>query len=208
MFDEEGFDQQAAAVCPSCRQSLKPGAVLCLNCGYHLAEGTRVAGHQVAGVDIPTGQLALDKARDDMAREVKLQKDMESGAGLPPWMLALILTILVGAATIGVVTINMSHRAAEQGTANTFNPVATLLLFAGICCWLVAIAAQIKVLIAAFRDDVTTGIMVMFIPFYVLYYGFTNWDKIGKAVVTAVVMGGIAGGLFAAAATMVGGGGG
>ena len=196
-FDEEGFEKAATAVCPACRENMPPGAVLCTKCGYHTVQGVRVAGHKTPGVDISMGDIALEKAKQDMASADKLQKDLIAGAGSPTWVLALVLTLLTGFATIGVIAMNMRQRAAASDTVNTFNAVATFLLFAAICCFVVAAAAYVLVIIKAFKKEPKQGWLCTFVPLYILYFGFSNWKLAGKATLVALVIGGIGGGCLA-----------
>ena len=191
LFDEEGFGKQARPVCPACRKDMTPGAVLCTHCGYHTTEGVRVQAHRTPGVDIDSGTMALEKAKSDMVREKELQHKMEKGAGMPTWMLALILVLLVGTAIIGVVAINMGRRAELEG-GNSFNAGRTICLFGYVVCYLVSLIASIIVVVKAFQKDVVTGLLCMFVPFYILYFVATNWQETGKpflASMTASLIG-------------------
>ncbi|EMI19176.1 hypothetical protein, membrane, partial [Rhodopirellula maiorica SM1] len=68
LFDEEGFSQQVAAICPACRAEMKADAILCTKCGYNKQTGSQHAGHQTPGLDVSHGTLALEKAAAEMAR--------------------------------------------------------------------------------------------------------------------------------------------
>lgn len=198
LFDEEGFGKEASAVCPACRQNIKTGSVLCTKCGYHLQQGVRLAAHQTPGVDISSGTLALNKAANDMAREKKMQKDLIDGAGMPTWMLGLILTILSGLATIGVLAINYSQAAEESGTTNSFNAAKTFFLFSGVCCAVVAASAWLRLVVRAFKEDKTLGLMTACVPFYICYFAWTyrTQDKNFKMLITLIVLCVLTGGFF------------
>ncbi|MEO0964328.1 MAG: ABC transporter permease [Planctomycetota bacterium] len=81
--------------CPSCNQRMKPGAVLCMNCGFHLETGTRlntsVGGDEpvggkktkrnaapAAGVDVDQMSKAVFDGRsrvDDAALDADLERE-------------------------------------------------------------------------------------------------------------------------------------
>jgi hypothetical protein len=48
----------AAGQCPSCKTAVKPGAVICVNCGYNLQAGTKLRTEIAAPVRQATGQRA------------------------------------------------------------------------------------------------------------------------------------------------------
>jgi hypothetical protein len=196
LFDEEGFSTTASQVCPACRKEIKPGTVLCTSCGFHLTQGVRFESHKTPGVDIDQGTMALNKAAADLDHAKKIQSDMIDNAGMPPWLLALILTVLTGLAVIGVLAINLSRAAALKDVPNTFQFLPTFLLFAAVCFNLAALMMHLRILIHAFKSDVVQGLMVFFIPFYILVYGFKNWKPLGKSLIILVVTSCIAGGLY------------
>ena len=68
LFDEEGFSQHVAAVCPACAAEMAAGAVLCTKCGYHKESGERMEAHMTPGVDIDAGTMALEAASASMKK--------------------------------------------------------------------------------------------------------------------------------------------
>ncbi len=60
----------------------------------------------------------------------------------------------------------------------------------GLLFTLVAVVCFALVLLHAFHRSLGTGIMVLFIPFYVLVYGFTQFEHRLKGLVLAGMMGG------------------
>ena len=178
LFDEEGFSDQVAAVCPACRKELAPGAVLCTKCGYNLETGEQFESHKLAGVDIDMGEMALMKAESDLAEDKRLQQEMLSKAGLPWWGLALVLFLIGSSVGLAVITVNAMTR--EEGKEIDFDPVATFYALAGTAFALVAAGALVKLIVHAIKKDA---------------------DKIGviKLVVLLIVMLGVAIGFFVAA---------
>jgi hypothetical protein len=130
LFDEEGFSDHVAAVCPNCREEMGAGTVLCTKCGFNKETGELLQAHRTAGVDIDHGTLALDKAEADMAKADRLQKEMLSKAGMPSWMLALVIFGIGSATLLAVIAVNMANRT-EEG-ASDFNAMQMFLqLIAG-----------------------------------------------------------------------------
>ena len=198
LFDEEGFQNNVSAVCPACRETMKPGAVLCTKCGYHTQQGVRIASHKTAGVDISHADLALQKASADMAKEKRLQKELEEGGSMPTWMLGLILTILTGLILIGVLAINFSRAAEESGEVNTFNAAEMFCLFGGVCCAVVAAGAYAQLIYRSFKVDKNTGLLTLCVPLYIAVFAwqYRQQDKNLKTFLTAVIIGSLAGAFF------------
>jgi len=198
LFNEEGFNQKVEAVCPACRGDMKAGAVLCTKCGFNKQTGERLEGFKVKGVDISHGTLALQKASEDLAKSQEMQDKMLSKAGMPWWMLGLVLVLLVGSTLIAVIAINVAR--SEQG--GTFNPIATFVLLAGTTCTVIGSGASLMLLFRAFKINVVTGLLVWFVPFYVFYFVYQYPRDTWKYLLTAIVMGGIGGTLIAVALSM------
>lgn len=62
--------QQAAAQtgrCPACNQSINPGAVICIKCGYNLRKGKRLQTTIAEGADAQTGALPASIAGSALA---------------------------------------------------------------------------------------------------------------------------------------------
>ncbi|WP_372720085.1 hypothetical protein [Novipirellula sp.] len=196
LFDEEGFSQQVAAICPACRAEMKANAVLCTQCGYNKQTGDRLSGHQTPGLDVSHGTLALQKAAADMARAKETQDRLSGNNGMPTWMLALVLFLIVSSTGIAVVAINVSRQLDGGGG---FNPIATFLVLGFGACMVISQGAQLMVIVKAFKKDIKTGLLTLFVPFYILYFVIKNWRETGRLFITAVLMGMVAGGFLAGA---------
>lgn len=161
LFDEAGFSQHVAAVCPSCRVEMDAGAVFCTKCGYNKETGETFEAHKTAGVDIDHGTLALDKANADLDAAKQLQKDMLAKAGMPWWMLALVLFGIVSATTLAVIAVNQSRQTEESD----FDAMKTFLVMMGAAFSAVASGAIAKLIVhlvkknAAKKVLIKTGIM-------------------------------------------------
>ncbi|MEM6779060.1 MAG: zinc ribbon domain-containing protein [Planctomycetota bacterium] len=197
LFAEEGFDRHVAAVCPVCRAEMDSGAVFCTKCGYNKETGEQLAGHQVAGVDVDMGTVQLQRAEKMMARDQKLQETMTSKAGLPAWMVALILFILGSATMIAVIAVNASNR--EQGL--NFNPLQMFMNLGGAAFALVGGGAVLSLIAKAFKKSRNEGLLSLTIV-YLFYFVAKNFRLAGKTMITAILCGAISGGFFAAASSM------
>jgi hypothetical protein len=196
LFDEEGFSEHVAAVCPACRNEMAAGAVLCTKCGFHIETGERLEKHKTAGVDIDHGTLALEKAALDMVKDKQLQATMLRGAGLPWWGLALVLFLLGSGLTIAVLTVNASRRIDES---ITFNPMGLFLMLAGVAFYLVAQGAFLVLVVHAFKTSTKQGLLTLLVPLYAFYYVYQHMRETWKLLFVTLLAGGIAGGLLSAA---------
>ena len=201
LFEEEGFTETVEAVCPACRTPMPASAVLCTTCGYNKETGTRLDAHKTAGVDIDHGTLALQKAADDMVKDKAMQDKLLSGGGMPWWALALVLFMIGSGLTIAVLVVNASRRVDEAAPPN---PMALFLAISGAGFYLVSLGAFIMIVVHAFKQSIGRGLMTLLIPLYAIYHVAKNWKETWRDLAACIVLGGIAGGLFAAAAAQVG----
>lgn len=105
MFEEEGLHQRQGATCPTCHAEMKPEAILCIECGFNTQTGENVMGHVTESERTVLGHTLLDKAQSDMDHDAELQKKLQ-GAGLPWWVLLLILLAIIGVSILFVIGIN------------------------------------------------------------------------------------------------------
>lgn len=197
LFAEEGMDREVHAICPACSKELAPGAVLCTKCGFNMTTGEVLDGHKVLGVDIDKGTMALNKAEQDMAAAKKAQQDLLNKAGMPPWMLALVLFILGSAVAIAVLAVNASRR--EE--AITFKPMQMFMNLGGSAFLLVSIGALFSLIALAFRTSLKQGFLSLTI-LYLFVFPFKHGKGSWKILAVAIVCGGIAGAFFAGASSM------
>ncbi len=101
ILDDAGIDELAKPRCPECHAELKPGAVLCVACGYDLKSGkqlqTKVVGAEEedpAYANLPThGNDLLDRAEREIVRQRLQEERLQRGA---PWWVFLVALILCG----------------------------------------------------------------------------------------------------------------
>jgi uncharacterized Zn finger protein (UPF0148 family) len=193
LFEEAGFAVMTGKFCPACAKLLQPGAVLCTQCGYHLESGNKFESHQTKFEDPDSGEAALRRAEVEIQRNREAQERMQA-AGMPPWMMAMILFILVSCTGVAVTAINVSRRNKEN--AASFNATATMLLLAGIAFAAVAIGSACTVLYRAFKEEPKQGMFTLLIPGYVFFYSFTRFKTVGKTFIVCLITTGAAIGLF------------
>jgi len=193
LFDEEGFGSDISAVCPSCGKEMAAEAVLCTQCGYNKATGQRMQGHLTPGVDISPGTLALQKAADDMQKADKMQRDMSEGAGMPWWMLGLILFVLGSATAIAVMAVMAASRTKGE---STFNAMRVFLQLSGTACGLVSFGAFLKLVVTAFKENRTKGLLSLMVVYLFVFTFEKPKGRVGPLLVM-LIFGGIAGGLLA-----------
>ncbi|MEM6472437.1 MAG: hypothetical protein AAF802_22940 [Planctomycetota bacterium] len=192
LFDEEGFGRNIAAVCPACGEQMAAEAVLCTKCGYNKTTGEKVQGHLTPGVDIDMGTLALQKAETDMHAADKLQRDMTSGAGMPWWMLALIVFILGSATVLAVMAVMSYNRTTGD---DTFNALRTFLLLSGTACTLVSVGACVRLIVQGFKESQKEGFLCLTILYLLVFTFKKPKGRIG-ALLVMLILGGTAAALF------------
>ena len=170
IFDEAGLKarQQTGQVCPSCYHSMKQGTIICVHCGYNLQLGrkmvTQVHGRGDAGHG-EAAEIALQRAANAL-EEDKREEKKKTSEGIPWWGYLIMFTAAVGLLTMMM----LLPPATATGVALMF------LLGGGV---LMSLYAQIMVIVIAFKDSVTQGLCVLFVPCYFFIYIIMNWDQCG-----------------------------
>jgi len=191
LFDEEGFSAKVEAVCPACRAEMPARAVLCTKCGYHKEKGTQLESHKTAGVDIDVGTLALEKAADDLVRDLEMQKELLKGGGMPWWMLAMIMVIGGGGIGIAVLGVNNANQEVDSERPGL---AASLLLLSGGTFLFANLVCVLIIAIQAFKQSVVRGLLTIFtFPIYYLYHVVTNWKAVGKVFLAGLLFGFVGG---------------
>lgn len=186
LFDQEGIRAIEGTPCPSCGHPMKPGAVLCTQCGYNTQTGERLVGYgQVSsdGVRNEFGNRDLDAAAMSLRREAAIQKTLQ-GTGMAWWMLALVILMLVSMAVVGVF-VSVTFGAEEidpNSVAGRFKAfgagraIGTIIYaFSG----LILLIFWIQIVVAAFKDTKTQGLLCLLIPPYTLVYTILRWSRLG-----------------------------
>lgn len=68
--------------------------------------------------------------------------------------------------------------------------MGSLLAIVGLICILASAVCSIIILIAAFSEDVTQGLLSLCVPFYILYFAFARYQSDKKGLIIAIWLGG------------------
>jgi len=201
LFNEEGFEVRTGKTCPSCYAPIAADAVFCTRCGFNLETGAKVKAHVGDFDDPDSGEAILRKAAKDLEFAQKMQDKMNAGSGMPWWMLSLILFMLLSITGVGAFAVNLAK---SENADREFNAVATLMLLAGAAVSVVSTGAYAVVLYHACMESVKQGLMTLFIPFYLYYYGFSRFETAGKPLIVGIIASCVGGGLLVGASIQMG----
>ena len=167
LLDAAGLVQKQGMFCPECDQPSRPGAVLCTNCGFSFAEGTKVEGHK-SQEKRQFGNKNLHAAAEMMVREESTQKRMLN-SGSPWWMMFAILTglvMFVGGALIKMDAVQTGEQSNIPWMAKIQRAdwLPVMAGSAGVGMFLVAIFAQLAILFTAFFESAKQGLLCLFVP--------------------------------------------
>ncbi|MGV3606989.1 MAG: hypothetical protein ACO1RA_11345 [Planctomycetaceae bacterium] len=164
------------SVCPTCYSSLPPNAVLCVKCGYNLktkqqiktVRGAGMGGAKLGGGDGhgDVASLILERAAQSIQEDAVAEKAKVS-EGLPWWSYLVMLSMAIGFLVL-----------------MSFVPVKTAMVVMGsliaVIGGLLNLFGAIMILKVAFTDNLVTGLLCLFVPFYVLIFTFSRWDTCGS----------------------------
>jgi len=187
LFDAAGLGKRVGQFCPTCDAPFQTGAVLCVKCGLHFAEGTKLDAFQTAEKK-QFGNKRLNEAADMMAREVETEKRL-LGVGTPWWFMFAALAGLI--VLIGGILIKMDAGTSGNISSNPLmakiqkaNLLAVLLGSLGAACALINSFAYIALIARAFRESSKQGLLTLFVPLYIIFYMFSRIKifKLGSTV--------------------------
>lgn len=177
LLESAGLTQREGKYCPACDAPVQAGAVLCIKCGFHFAEGTKLEAHKTVSTK-RFGNKQLNEAIDMMARESDTEARLLK-AGSPWWFLFAFLTgvvvlilgalIKMDANTTGEISSNPAIAKIQRAHILT-----VMAASAGLGCLLISNIAQLAILFTAFKESWKQGLLCMFAPFYILYYMFSR----------------------------------
>ena len=183
LFDTAGIGKQQGPTCPSCGAAVKPGAAICVECGYHFERGQKLAGHQMAVSTAEFRNRKLQTAAEDLKRDQELDKRIKR-AGLPWWVMLSIVLGLMFVTLAGVMQVDAATNGVTgaKGTltyAMQKMPFVTLIPFVVTCiAALVVVLSFCALVVAAFKNSAGQGIAV-FIPGYSWIYALMHRRELG-----------------------------
>lgn len=199
LLDEAGVEAASTGpTCPACHADVKPNAVLCVECGYNFTAGRQIRTQigfdpDAADAGLSENEKLMAKAEREIDDAPITVEDGEHGDGAESFLIAIGM-LVVGATMLaaGIGIVYLMDRVIKEGSMS-------LTISLVICCVLTGIS-QIWLLICAFREKPLQGILVLFVPFYIYYYGFTRWT--GLWIPTAMLVLGTVGGFGSTLAIM------
>jgi hypothetical protein len=176
-WDEVGLVAQQAgtAPCPGCAKPMPVNAVVCIQCGYNKKIGRRMETvKQAEGTALPGGHnVTVDDLLTKAARTIEDEKEDErkkNREGMPWWVYGIGIIGCVGF----MITMMLLPREIALATG-------------GVIIWGLAIAiniyAQIRMIMIAFSESISEGILFLVVPCYNLYFIFTHWDQCGGYII-------------------------
>jgi len=173
MYDDVGLRTQQAGTlpCPGCANPMPMNAVVCIKCGYNKKLGRRMeVVKQTGGTELPGGHSVtveemLGKAAERL-EEDKEEERKKTKEGMPWWLYLIGLTAVMGfMIAMMLIPQNMAMR------VGGFSIMAI--------AWLAAMYSGIRLIIIAFQESTTQGLLYLLVPFYSLIYIFSRWDRCG-----------------------------
>ena len=158
---------------------MAPGAILCVQCGFNQKLGrvmqTVTTSGAVAGMPPVGGHggghggdvaaRLMERAAMTIAEEEESERTKTSEGF--PWY--GYLAMLLGAIGFMAAMRMVPHD-------NAIMVSASVVAFAG---YLIALYANIRILIVAFTENIGHGLGCLFCGWYQLYYVITRWDSVG-----------------------------
>lgn len=199
LLDEVGIKAHVAdnrRRCPNCDVAMMDTAVVCVQCGFNTQTSAFVKGFQAKDADadrfakILGGQTQSGHGAAAVAvlkkAEIAIKDDVRElksayRQGAPIWMLVVALSF------IGTLCISITLLPKNQALGLSGLVLMTV-------CYAVALVFQIRIYVTAFSESIKEGLLVLFVPFYILYYVATRWSRCGKDLVICVIASALGGG--------------
>lgn len=145
------------------------------------------------GFDPDAAQSGLSEHEKLMA---KAEREIETspitveegghGDGAESFLIAIVMLIVgAGMLAAGIGIVYLMDRVIQEGSMS--------LVISLVICSIMTVVAQIWLLVCAFREKPLQGILVLFVPLYIFYFGFTRWN--GLWIPTIMLLLGTVGGL-------------
>ena len=166
---------------------MAPGAILCVQCGFNqklgrvmqtmTTSGPAAGGVPAGGGGHGHGGDVASKLMERAALSIEEEAESErtkTSEGMPWYGYAAML--------FGALCFMAAMRFVPHGSA-----IVVSGLVIAFAAWMVGLYANIRLIIAAFTEDVLQGVLVLVVPCYALYYVITRWDTVGGYFIMAFV---------------------
>lgn len=194
LFDEIGIAAaapDAGPPCPSCGKALKRGAVLCVECGFNLQTGQRLAS--MAAAAPPSGhgdplagqaEALVAKAAEEIAKTPISAEGEDFGEGSNPlaWLLAISLPLVFALAVLGVVQWGSGLYVFGNFLVIGIwsgNPFLVTFALLSLMCLIVTMVSWFKITWTAMDENVFLGLLCIVVLFiFPAIYGFIRYKKL------------------------------
>lgn len=191
LLEDAGLKRRVGPVCPKCSKDIRPGSVVCTNCGLKFESGEQLTGFNAQSLRPEFDNPYLQEASNNMVRDTAMELRRDR-ANMPWWV---IMSFLIGAMTLcaaGVVIVD--GKFGEPGPENTFlgklqrlQVFTTLGATAAITGLAIVTFAHLSITFFGFTKSAAQGCACFFLPLlYSIPYGIMNWGE-NKAPVKAIM---------------------
>ncbi|MEO8269296.1 MAG: zinc ribbon domain-containing protein [Aureliella sp.] len=191
LLDDAGLKKRTGPMCPKCSADIRPGAVVCTNCGLNFELGEQMVGFDAKSQRPEFDNPFLQEASDNMVRDLIL--DLRRDRAAMPWW--VIMSFLIGTMTLcaaGVVLV--AGKFEVPAPAETFMgglqrlKVFTVLgMTATITGLAIVFFAHMSITFFGFTKSAAKGLGCLFLPLLFSFpYGIMNWTE-NKAPVKAIM---------------------
>ncbi len=191
LLDDAGLKKRTGPMCPKCSADIRPGAVVCTNCGLNFELGEQMVGFDAQRLRPEFDNPFLQEASDNMVRDIAM--DLRRDRADMPWW--VIMSYLIGAITLcGAGLVIVDGNFGEPAPENTFIgalqrlKVFTVLgMTATITGSAIMVFAHLSITVFGFTKSWAKGLGCFFLPLLFSFpYGIMNWTD-NKAPVKAIM---------------------
>lgn len=172
LLAEEGLAAKAGSgpQCPSCSATMPPQGFICVQCGYNVQLGRKVqTDDPTANTAQRDAQQLLAKARKSIDETPQEFSASDLGAGANAYIAAVVILVAtIFVVGLGAAAFYMFGEMIESSGAAGAGLAAVLMgaLFGSI--------GGIWLLVIAFMEDITKGLLCLFCGPYFLFFLFTH----------------------------------
>ncbi|MEZ6075785.1 MAG: zinc ribbon domain-containing protein [Pirellulaceae bacterium] len=191
LLNDAGLKKRKGPLCPKCSADIRPGAVVCTNCGLNFELGEQIAGFDLQSQRPEFDNPFLQEASDNMVRDMDM--DLRRDRSSMPWW--VIMSYLIGSITLciaGLVIVdgNFGEPAPEDtfmGGLQRLQVFTVLGMTATVTGLAIVIFAHLSITFFGFTKSLAKGFGCFFLPILFSFpYGILNWTE-NKAPVKAIM---------------------
>ncbi|MFK7737873.1 MAG: hypothetical protein AB8B50_17710 [Pirellulaceae bacterium] len=192
LLDDAGLIQKSGPTCPDCMTDIRPGTVICTNCGYNFESGEKLTGFDAKHEGPEFDNLYLEEASKNMERDLVMQSRRDKSE-MPWWVIASFLIGVLTLCAAGIIIVDGKFGTPDPedtfiGKIQRWPVFTTLGLTSLITGIAISVFSHLSIVIFGFGKSVQQGLLCFFLPVvYSVVYGIMNWVE-NKAPVKAIIM--------------------